>query len=60
MSERTQRYVAPLLIAVLILTLWEGLVRLFDVQQFLLPKPSAIVANLVQIVAEGARAGSRQ
>ncbi len=52
MSERTQRYVAPLLIAILILTLWEGLVRALDVQQFLLPKPSAIAANLVQLSSE--------
>ena len=38
------------MIAILILTLWEGLVRAFDVQQFLLPRPSAIVANLVRVV----------
>ncbi len=52
MSERTQRYVAPILVAILILTLWEGLVRAFDVQQFLLPRPSAIVSNLVQLAPE--------
>lgn len=47
MSESTQRIVAPILILVLILVLWEGLVGLFDVQQFILPRPSDILSNLV-------------
>lgn len=47
MSERTQRVVAPILILVFILFLWEGLVGLFDIQQFILPQPSDIVSNLV-------------
>ena len=50
MSERKQRIWAPVLILVAIVILWEALVIAFDIQQFLLPKPSAIIGNLVQIV----------
>ena len=50
MSERKQRIWAPILILVAIVFVWEALVIAFDIQQFLLPKPSAIIGNLVQIV----------
>ena len=50
MSERKQRIWAPVLILVAIVILWEALVIAFDIQQFLLPKPTAIIGNLVQIV----------
>ena len=50
MSERKQRIWAPVLILVAIVIVWEALVIAFDIQQFLLPKPSAIIGNLVQIV----------
>ena len=50
MSERKQRIWAPILILVAIVIVWEALVIAFDIQQFLLPKPSAIIGNLVQIV----------
>ncbi len=50
MSERNQRIWAPVLILVAIVILWEALVIAFDIQQFLLPKPSAIIGNLVQVV----------
>ena len=50
MSERKQRIWSPILILVAIVILWEALVIAFDIQQFLLPKPSAIIGNLVQIV----------
>lgn len=49
MSERNQRIVAPLLILIIILLLWEGLVALFQIEQFILPRPSAILSNLVSI-----------
>lgn len=49
MSERTQRIVAPILILVIILILWEGLVNIFQIEQFILPKPSAIIENLIQV-----------
>ena len=50
MSERKQRIWAPILILVALVIMWEALVTAFGIQQFLLPKPSAIVGNLVQIV----------
>ena len=48
MSERKQRIWAPLLVLAALLFIWETLVTAFDIQQFLLPKPSAIIGNLVQ------------
>ncbi len=53
MSERRQRIWAPILILVALVILWEGLVTAFNIQQFLLPKPTAIIGNLVQVVVVG-------
>ncbi|MCY4081220.1 MAG: ABC transporter permease [Caldilineaceae bacterium] len=53
MSERRQRIWAPVLILVALVFLWEALVTAFNIQQFLLPKPSAITGNLVQVVVVG-------
>ena len=50
MSESRQRIWAPVLILVAFVFLWEALVTAFNIQQFLLPKPSAIAGNLVQVV----------
>ena len=50
MSESKQRIWAPVFILIVLVILWEALVTAFDIQQFLLPKPSAIIGNLVQIV----------
>ncbi|MCB0193149.1 MAG: ABC transporter permease [Anaerolineae bacterium] len=50
MSESTQRYLAPVIILVIILLLWEGAVAAFQIQQFLLPRPTVILSNLVQVV----------
>ena len=50
MSERRQRIWAPVLILVALVFLWEALVTVFNIQQFLLPKPSAIAGNLIQVV----------
>ncbi|MDE0077667.1 MAG: ABC transporter permease [Caldilineaceae bacterium] len=50
MSESRQRIWAPVLILVALVFLWEALVTVFNIQQFLLPKPSAIAGNLVQVV----------
>lgn len=50
MSESRQRIWAPVLILVALVFLWEALVTAFNIQQFLLPKPSAITGNLVQVV----------
>ena len=51
MSERTQKIWAPIIILVAILILWEIAVNIFQIQQFLLPKPSAIVSNLIRVIA---------
>ena len=53
MSESRQRIWAPVLILVALVFLWEALVTAFSIQQFLLPKPSAITGNLVQVVVVG-------
>jgi NitT/TauT family transport system permease protein len=50
MNNRAQKYLAPVIILVIILVLWEGLVTAFQIEQFLLPRPSVIVANLVRVV----------
>ena len=50
MSERVQKYLAPLFILVAILLLWQSLVTILEIQQFLLPKPTAIVSNLAKII----------
>lgn len=51
MTRLMQKYSAPVIILVVILMLWEGLVAAFDIQQFLLPRPSAILSNLCQVVS---------
>ncbi|RMF82652.1 MAG: ABC transporter permease [Chloroflexi bacterium] len=42
-------YVAALVIAGVVLGLWEGLIILFNIQQFLLPKPSVIFTGFIEI-----------
>lgn len=51
MSERLQHYWAPVIVLVVILILWESMVTVFEIQQFLLPKPTVIISNLVRVVA---------
>ena len=50
LGERIQSnlayYLPTILVAISVLLLWEFLVVIFDVQQFLLPKPSKILAEL--------------
>ncbi|MXY92187.1 MAG: ABC transporter permease [Caldilineaceae bacterium SB0664_bin_27] len=58
MSESRQRIWAPLLILVALVILWETLVTAFNIQQFLLPKPSAILGNLAQVVVTGGTASA--
>lgn len=55
MTDRAQRIIAPVVILLIILTLWEGLVTIFRVEQFLLPRPSVILSNLVVILVEPVR-----
>ncbi len=49
MNERLQKVLAPIIILIVILLLWEGLVTAFQIEQFLLPTPTAIFANLLKI-----------
>lgn len=50
MNNLLRKYSAPVVILVVILILWESLVAAFDIQQFLLPRPSAILSNLFQVI----------
>jgi NitT/TauT family transport system permease protein len=42
------RFVAPLVLGLLALGLWEGLVRVFEIPSYLLPGPTQILRTLVQ------------
>jgi NitT/TauT family transport system permease protein len=42
MADRLQRYVPPLVVFACVIVVWEALVRVLNVQQFLLPAPSVI------------------
>jgi NitT/TauT family transport system permease protein len=48
LSERLQRYGPAALVFLLALALWEAAVNVFDIQGFLLPKPSVIAATFVR------------
>lgn len=57
MNDRLQKYLVPAIILIVILALWEGLVAAFQIEKFLLPRPSVILANFAQVFvfeAEGA------
>src|SRR5262245_66638763 len=41
---KVQRRVLPWLVIILLFVLWEAIVRLFAIEQFVLPAPSAIFA----------------
>lgn len=46
-NEAIQRNIVPIGIALTALVLWEGLIELFNVKQFLLPRPSVIWVTLL-------------
>lgn len=48
MQDKLRYYTPTILVAVAVLVLWELLVTVFNIQQFLLPKPSAIFAELLK------------
>ena len=60
MTESRQRIWAPVLILAALVFFWEALVTAFNIQQFLLPKPSAITGNLVQVVVVGGPASHEE
>src|SRR5437660_6471442 len=45
MRRQTQRRVLPWVVIVALFVLWELVVRMFDIEQFVLPAPSAIFAS---------------
>jgi NitT/TauT family transport system permease protein len=45
--NRLRYYLPTILVAVAVLVLWELAVSIFNIQQFLLPRPSAIFAELI-------------
>ncbi|MFQ5614050.1 MAG: ABC transporter permease [Anaerolineae bacterium] len=49
MKKSSGRYLPPLIFLVIILVLWEGCVVLFRIEQFLLPKPTAILITFAEI-----------
>ncbi len=48
MSPRSRRIAAPWVAGILLFVLWEGLCRLFDVPEFILPTPSKSIEALIQ------------
>ena len=42
-----RHYMPTIVVAIAVVAIWELLVRIFNIQQFLLPKPSSIVTSLV-------------
>jgi NitT/TauT family transport system permease protein len=48
MSGHIQKYLAPIIVLIVILALWEGLVAALQIEKFLLPRPSVILANFAQ------------
>ncbi|MEM7272112.1 MAG: ABC transporter permease subunit [Actinomycetota bacterium] len=47
-AGRLRSLVPAVVVGAVLVGLWEGLVRLFDVQEFLLPRPSSIAASLAE------------
>lgn len=60
MNDRVQKYLAPIIVLVLILALWEGLVAALQIEKFLLPRPSVILANFAQVYIFEPETGSAQ
>ncbi len=51
-AKSIRRNTAPLLVAILVLVLWELLIDVFQIQQFLLPRPTVIVGRLLELYNE--------
>lgn len=50
LAEQFRYYLPTILIAIGVLVIWELVVRIFNIQQFLLPKPTAILEEFVEEV----------
>jgi NitT/TauT family transport system permease protein len=46
-KDRLYYYLPTILVAITVLLIWETATRLLDIRQFLLPRPSAIIASLL-------------
>jgi NitT/TauT family transport system permease protein len=53
LQEQIRYYLPTILIAVSVIVIWELAVRLFNIQQFLLPRPSAILEELLGELRQG-------
>jgi len=49
-KNRYEKYIAPVVILVIVLLLWEFLVAALQIEEFLLPRPSAILSNLGRVI----------
>jgi NitT/TauT family transport system permease protein len=49
MNERLRKYLPTIIIFILAITLWELVVLAFDIQNFLLPRPSHIAATFIEL-----------
>lgn len=58
LSLRWRQYAPALIVFFVVLGLWEAITRLFDVQSFILPKPSLIIERLIDdfdVISHAAR-----
>ncbi|MEO8612958.1 MAG: ABC transporter permease [Chloroflexota bacterium] len=55
LREQIRYYLPTILIAVSVLVIWELAVRLFNIQQFLLPRPTAILDELLGELRQGSQ-----
>jgi NitT/TauT family transport system permease protein len=55
LREQIRYYVPTILIAVGVIVIWELAVRLFNIQQFLLPRPTAILEELLGELRQGSQ-----
>jgi NitT/TauT family transport system permease protein len=53
LSEQIRYYLPTVLVAIGVLVIWELAVRVFNIQQFLLPRPSAILEELLGELGKG-------
>jgi NitT/TauT family transport system permease protein len=53
LSEQIRYYLPTVLVAIGVLGIWELAVRVFNIQQFLLPRPSAILEELLGELSKG-------
>ena len=57
LSENLRYYLPTILIAVSVLVIWELVVRVFNIQQFLLPRPTAILEEFLNEIRQATSPG---